>query len=63
MMSIKEWDLRETYTAVIKVVRDVTKQKDLQVYTVEGRGGRFEVFVLAKMEDGLVGVKAKGVAT
>src|SRR5437667_1368855 len=29
MMSIKEWDLRETYTAVIKVVRDVTKQKDL----------------------------------
>lgn len=58
-----EWDSRGEYSAVIKAVKDVTKRKEVQVYTVQGRGGRFVVFILVKMEDGLVGVKAKGVAT
>ena len=62
-MSVEEWDSRGEYTPIIKAVKDITKQKEIQVYTVQGRGGRFEVFILAKMEDGLLGVKAKGVAT
>jgi len=62
-MNVEEWDPRGEYTAIIKVVKDITKRKEVQVYTVQGHGGRFEVFILAKMEDGLVGVKAKGVAT
>ena len=62
-LSVKEWDSRGEYTAVVAAVKEVTKSKEVQVYTVQGRGGRFEVFILAKMEDGLVGVKAKGVAT
>ena len=62
-MSVEEWDSRGEYAAIIKAVKDITKRKEVQVYTVQGRGGRFEVFILAKMEDGLVGVKAKGVAT
>jgi len=63
MLTVEEWDVKEDYTAVVKAVRDVTKQQEVKVYTVEGRGGRYEVFILAKMDDGLIGVKAKGVAT
>jgi hypothetical protein len=62
-LSIMEWDPRGEYTAVVKAVKDITKRNAVQVYSVQGKGGRFEVFVLAKMDDGLVGVKAKGVAT
>jgi activator of HSP90 ATPase len=62
-LSLKEWDSRGEYKAVVEAVKVVTKSKEVQVYTVQGRGGRFEVFILAKMEDGLVGFKAKGVAT
>ena len=60
---MKEWDSRGEYKAVVEAVKEVTKSKEVQVYTVQGRGGRFEVFILTKMEDGLVGFKAKGVAT
>lgn len=63
MLSVTQWDSRGEYSAVIKAVKDVTKRNEVQVYTVQGRGGRFVVFILVKMEDGLVGVKAKGVAT
>lgn len=62
-LSIKEWDSRGEYSAVIKTIQDITKRNYVQVYTVQGHGGRFVVFILAKMDDGLVGVKAKGVAT
>lgn len=63
MMSVEEWDSRGDYMAVVKAVKDVTKQNEAKIYTIQGRGGRFEVFILAKTDDGLVGVKAKGVAT
>jgi hypothetical protein len=33
------------------------------VYTVRGREGTFTVFVLAKVDDGLISGKAMGVAT
>ena len=61
--SVKEWDSRGEYTGIINAIKDVTKRNEVQVYTVRGRGGRFMVFILAKMDDGLLGVKAKGVAT
>ena len=61
--TVEEWDKRGQYSDVVKAVKDITKRNDVRVYTVQGRGGRFEVFILAKMDDGLVGVKAKGVAT
>ena len=61
-LAVKEWDSRGEYTALVEAVKEVTKSK-VQVYSIQGRGGRFEVFILAKMEDGLVGVRAKGVAT
>jgi hypothetical protein len=63
MMSVNEWDKRGEFTAVVKVIKDITKRNEVKVYTVNGRGGRFEVFILAKMDDGLAGVKAMGVAT
>ena len=63
MLSEKEWDSRGEYAAVIKSVKEITKRNEVAIYIVQGRGGRFVVFILAKMEDGLVGVKAKGVAT
>lgn len=62
-LSIIEWDTRGEYTTIVKAVKDITKRSKVQVYSVQGKGGRFEVFILAKMDDGLVGVKAKGVAT
>jgi hypothetical protein len=63
ILSEKEWDSRGEYAAIIKSVKEITKRKEVAIYIVQGRGGRFVVFILAKMEDGLVGVKAKGVAT
>jgi hypothetical protein len=63
IMNVSEWDKRGEFTAVVKVIKDITKRNEVKVYTVNGRGGRFEVFILAKMDDGLVGVRAKGVAT
>jgi hypothetical protein len=62
-LSVKEWDPNAAYTAVVMAVKDITKRNSVQVYSVQGIGGRFEIFVLAKMDDGLVGVRAKGVAT
>jgi len=63
LLTVEEWDVKGHYAAVVKAVRDVTKQQEVKVYAVEGRGGRYEVFILAKVDDGLIGVKAKGVAT
>ena len=63
MLTVTEWDKSCDYTAVVKVVMDVTLRKQIQVYEIQGRGGRFEVFIVAKMDDGLVGVKADGVET
>jgi len=63
MLSVDKWDLRGEYTAIVKAVKEVTNRNEVRVYTIQGHGGRFEVFILAKMDDGLVGVKAKGVAT
>jgi hypothetical protein len=62
-LSVSEWDPNREYTAVVMAVKDITKRDSVQVYSIQGRGGRFEIFVLAKMDDGLVGVRAKGVAT
>jgi hypothetical protein len=62
-MTEKEWDPQGEYRSVVLVVKLATNQEVLQVYKVKGRGGRFEVFILAKVDDGLVGVKALGVAT
>jgi len=61
--SVEEWDTRNEYSGVINAVKDTTQHNALRVYTIQGRGGRFEVFILAKMDDGLVGVKAQGVET
>ena len=61
--SVEEWDTRSKYSSVVNAVKDVTKQNEVKVYTVDGRGGRYEVFILTKVNDGLIGVKAKGVAT
>jgi hypothetical protein len=63
MMGVEEWDTRGEYTAIVQAIKDVTKQNKAQVYTVQGKGACFEVFILAKVDDGLVGVKAKGVET
>ena len=62
-LSVKEWDSRGEYTSIVDAVKEVTKSKEVQVYSIQGRGGRFEVFILTKMEDGLVGFQAEGVAT
>jgi len=62
-LSVREWDPRGEYTTVVKAVKDTTKRNVVQVYSVQGKGGRFEVFIVVKMDDGLVGVKAQGVAT
>lgn len=66
-MTEKEWDPQGEYRSVVLAVKLAVKlatnQEVLQVYKVKGRGGRFEVFILAKVDDGLVGVKALGVAT
>jgi hypothetical protein len=63
VLTVGEWDIRGEYTAVVESIMEVTLRNDVKVYTVQGRGGRFEVFVVAKMDDGLVGVKASGVET
>ena len=62
-LSVKQWDEEGEYSAVIKAVKDITKRRDVAIYTVKGRGGRYEVFILAKVDDGLAGVRAMGVAT
>lgn len=61
--SVDEWDSEGDYAAIVQTIKDVTNRKEVIVYQVKGRGGRFEVFILTKVDDGLVGVKAKGVAT
>lgn len=48
--------------AIIQIVKDIAKQDEVQVYTVRGFEGRFEVFVFAKMNDDLIRVKGMGVA-
>jgi hypothetical protein len=63
MTTVEEWDVKGHYSTVVSAVKQFTKQKEVKVYTVDGRGGRYEVFILAKAVDGLIGVKAKGVAT
>ena len=62
-MTEKEWDPRGEYSAVVDAVKAATKRNVVQVYIVKGKGGRFVVFILAKVDDGLVGVRALGVAT
>jgi len=62
-MTEKEWDPRGEYSAVVEAVKIATNRNVVQVYTIKGKGGRFVVFILAKMDDGLVGVRALGVAT
>ena len=59
----KEWDPQAEYRSVMLAVKLATNRDVVQVYKVKGKGGRFEVFILAKVDDGLVGVKALGVAT
>ena len=61
-IAVEEWDTNVDYNAIIQIVKDIAKRDEVQVYTVRGFEGRFEVFVLAKMNDGLIGVKAMGVA-
>ena len=63
ILTVDEWDKRGSYETIVKAVKDIAKSDEVRVYTVKGRGGRFEVFILAKVHDGLLGVKAKGVAT
>lgn len=60
---MKEWDSQKEYFGVVEAVKSVTKRNVVQVYKVKGKGGRFVVFILAKVDDGLVGVRALGVAT
>ena len=61
--SVEDWDYQNHYSAVIKAVKEATQMQTLRVYTIESHVSRFEVFILAKMDDGLVGVKAMGVET
>ena len=61
-ISVEEWNSDGDYDDIVQVVKDVAKQDNVQVYKVQGRKGKFEVFVLAKIHDGLIGVKAMGVA-
>jgi hypothetical protein len=63
MTTVEEWDSKGRYSSLVDTIKEITKQNELKVYTVDGRGGRYEVFILAKIDDGLIGVKAKGVAT
>lgn len=63
VLTVDEWDKRHQYAAIMNAVKDGTGRDEVKVYIIHGRGGRFEVFILAKMDDGLIGVKAKGVAT
>ena len=63
MSTIAEWDTRGKYSSIIKVVIDVSFRREVKIYTIQGHGGRFEVFIVARMDDGLVGVKANGVET
>jgi hypothetical protein len=63
ILLMQDWDPRGQHMAVAKAIKEVTKQNEIRVYTIQGRGGRFEVFILAKVEGGLLGAKAKGVAT
>jgi hypothetical protein len=61
--TVEEWDKRGQYTNVIRAIQEVAKSQESKVYSIQGHGGRFQVFILAKVDDGLLGVKAKGVAT
>jgi hypothetical protein len=62
-MTVEEWDARGEYSGVVEAVKAATSRDVVAVYKVGGKGGRFVVFILAKMDDGLVGVRALGVAT
>jgi hypothetical protein len=62
-LAVEEWDSEGEYDAIVQIVKDVAERNEVQVYMVRGREGRFEVFILAKLNDGLIGVKAMGVAT
>lgn len=61
-VAVEEWETSGDYTAIIQVVKDIANQDKVQVYTVCGREEKFEVFVLARLYNGLIGVKAKCLA-
>ena len=62
-IAVEEWNNDRNYDSVVQVVKDVAKQDDVQAYKVREQEGKFEVFVLAKIHDGLNGVRAMGIAT
>ena len=62
-IAVEEWNNDRNYDSVVQVVKDVAKQDDVQAYQVREQEGKFEVFVLAKIHDGLNGVRAMGIAT
>ena len=62
-LEVHEWHGKEDYVAVIEVVKEVIKTGDLRVYVIYGKRGHYVVFILTKMDDGLIGVRAEGVAT
>ena len=63
IMKVEDWDRRGQYGAVVDTIKKVVNKNDGMVYIVDEQGGRYEVFILVRLEDGLFGVKSKGVAT
>lgn len=47
-IAVQEWDTNGDYNA-IQILKDIAKRDEVQVYTVRGFEGRFEVFVFSKM--------------
>jgi len=59
-MAAEEWDNYEEYIDIVQVVKHAAKQDAVRVYIVQMCEGKFVVFILARVDNGLIGVKAVG---